>query len=132
MSANTIFCERCGSGVPAGASTCPNCGAPVGASAYETRKVDAGWSQVEVPQPGSPQQPAYEPTVKVPEIPTPEPVPPVFTPEPVVPTSFPETPKRSRVWQILAGCVGAILVCICLAIVSVIVAGIVVGGFSIR
>ena len=122
MTANTMTCERCGSGVPAGASTCPNCGAPVGVAAYETRKVDAGWSAVEAPQPVEPPQPAYEPTVKVLETPTPEPVPPVYTPPPYTSTSLPQAPKRSRVWQIVAGCVALVVICCCLAVVAVVVA----------
>jgi hypothetical protein len=122
-----MTCERCGAGVPAGASTCPNCGAPVGAATYETRKVDAGWSEVEVPQPVEPAQPAYEPTVKVPEVSTPEPVPPVYTPLPAA-ASYSEPPRRSRVWQVIAGCIGAVLICCCLAVVSIIVSAIVLGG----
>jgi hypothetical protein len=69
MTDNMTTCERCGSAVPAGASTCPNCGAPVGASAYETRKVDAGWSEPEVTLPAEPEPPACEPTVKMPRTP---------------------------------------------------------------
>lgn len=30
MSDNMRICDRCGSAVPAGAATCPNCGAPLG------------------------------------------------------------------------------------------------------
>jgi len=54
MTDHMTTCERCGSAVPAGASVCPSCGAPVGASAYETRKVDAGWSEPEIPLPAEP------------------------------------------------------------------------------
>jgi len=130
VSANSMTCDRCGSGVPAGASTCPNCGAPVGADAYETRKVDAGWSTPEALQPDEPPQPDYEPTVKVPEIPTPEPAPPVFNPALFTPTSLPEAPKRSRVWQIVAGCIALVVICCCLAGVAVIVATMLAGGVT--
>lgn len=118
MTADTKTCDRCGSGIPGGASTCPNCGAPVGAAAYETRKVDAGWSELEVPQAAEPPPPAYEPTIKVPEVPEVEPVPPLFTPQTPIPTAFPEAPKRNRIWPIVGGCVALLVICCCLAVVA--------------
>jgi len=114
MTPMTMTCERCGSGVPAGSSTCPNCGAPVGAAGYETRKVDAGWS--------APETPAYEPTVKVPEPQAAEPVPPVYTPPAYTPPPAPSAPKKSRVWQIVAGCVALLVICCCLAVVAGLIA----------
>ena len=130
---NPTTCDRCGAGVPAGASTCPNCGAPVGASGYETRKVDAGWSEPEVILPDEPEQPEYEPTIKVPEpaapeAPAPEPVQPMFTPEPYKPTPIPEAPKKNRAWQIVAGCAALLVICCCLAVVAIIVGLIAAGG----
>jgi hypothetical protein len=125
VNANPLTCERCGSGVPAGASTCPNCGAPVGAAAYETRKVDAGWSEMELPQPAEPPEPAYEPTVKVSEPPTPEPV---YIPSASTPAPLSAAPKRSRVWQIVVGCVALVVICCCLAVTAIIVAAIAAGG----
>ena len=123
MSANTMICDRCGSAAPAGASTCPNCGAPLGAAAYETRKVDAGWSMPETPAPVEPEPPGYEPTVKVPEPQAGQSVPPVYTPPTFTPSPVPEAPKRSRVWQIVAGCVALLVICCCLVVVaSVIIA----------
>jgi hypothetical protein len=119
----TTTCERCGAGVPVGASNCPSCGAPVGASGYETRKVDAGWSEPEVFLPVEPVQPEYEPTIKVPEpeapkSPPPEPVPPVYIPPASMQTPLPTAPKKSRVWQIVAGCVALIVICCCLVVVA--------------
>lgn len=133
MSDNPTTCDRCGAGVPAGASACPNCGAPVGASGYETRKVDAGWSEPEVIFPAEPEQPAYEPTIKVPEppapeAPAPEPPPPVVIPPSFTPTSLPEAPKKNRLWQIVAGCAALLVICCCLAVVAIVVAIIVSGG----
>ena len=128
MTDNMTTCERCGSGVPAGASVCPNCGAPVGASAYETRKVDAGWSEPEVTLPAEPELPAYEPTVKIPEPLSSQPKPPVYTPPastspaytppPYTSPSPPKAPKRSRIWQIVAGCVALLVICCCLVVVA--------------
>jgi hypothetical protein len=129
----TITCERCGAGVPVGANTCPSCGAPVGASGYETRKVDAGWSEPEVIIPTGPEQPEYEPTIKVPEpaapkSPPPEPVPPVFTPPLPPETPLHEAPKKSRVWQIVAGCVALTVICCCLVVVAGVVTALLMGG----
>ena len=134
MTDNPLTCERCGAGVPAGAGTCPNCGAPVGASGYETRKVDAGWSAPEVILPGDPEPPEYEPTIKVPEPPaasTPyaEPVPPVYTPPSYAATSLPEAPKKSRVWQIVGGCVALLVICCCLTVVAGVVIAFQMGAF---
>lgn len=119
MTASTMVCDRCGAGVPAGASTCPSCGAPVGAAAYETRKVDAGWSAPEIPEEAKPEPPDYEPTVKIPETPAVEPVPPVYSPPVYSSQSLPEAPKpRSRVWQIVAGCAALLVICCCLVVVA--------------
>jgi len=129
MTAMATTCERCGSGVSAGASTCPNCGAPVGAAAYETRKVDAGWSAPEVPISAEPETPVYEPTIKVPEPPAVEPVPPVFIPPSYAPPPAPSPSRRSRVWQIVAGCVALFVICCCLAVVAGVIVYGQMGGF---
>lgn len=129
MTADTKTCDRCGSGIPVGASTCPNCGAPVGAAAYETRKVDAGWSTPEIPQPAEPPEPAYEPTIKVPEPPPVEPVPPLYTPPEIAAPSVPPAPRRNRVWQIVAGCVALLVICCCLLVVAGVVIAYQSGAF---
>ncbi|OGO35953.1 MAG: hypothetical protein A2W35_19020 [Chloroflexi bacterium RBG_16_57_11] len=134
MTDHMTTCERCGSAVPAGASVCPSCGAPVGASAYETRKVDAGWSEPEIPLPAEPEPPAYEPTVKIPEPLPAEPASPVYsrpahTPPPYTPSARPEAPKRNWVWQIVAGCVALLLICCCLVVVASVIIFFQAGGF---
>jgi len=126
MTDHMTTCERCGSAVPAGASVCPNCGAPVGAAGYETRKVDAGWSETEVLLPSEPEPPAYEPTVKIPEPLPAQPAPPAYTPPVYTPPSYtppapPETPKRSCIWQIVAGCVALLVICCCLVVVAAVI-----------
>lgn len=133
MTDNMTTCERCGAAVPTGASVCPSCGAPVGASAYETRKVDAGWSEPEVILPAEPEPPAYEPTVKIPEPLPAEPAPPAYTPPaytppPYTPPSQPAAPKRSRIWQIVAGCVAFLVICCCLVAVAIVIASMIISN----
>lgn len=119
MTANMTTCDRCGSSVPVGASTCPNCGAPVGAAAYETVKLDADWSGLEARPSAEREPPGYEPTVKVPEPPAEKVAQPAVPPPAFTPPAAAEPPKGNRVWAIVGGCAALLVICCCLAAVAV-------------
>jgi hypothetical protein len=85
MTESTITCERCSASVPAGSSTCPNCGAPMSeaaATGYETTKIGDVFATTKLEMP--PDEPVQETTAEEPATPEPTPEPARARSEPTV------------------------------------------------
>ena len=121
-------CERCGSSVPAGASVCPQCGAPAGANAAAPANADLHADSPYRTVALDDAAPAPEPAPARSETPPPAPVADVFIPSSPAPADFVAAPpvdkKPNRLPWIIGGCclVFVMVCCCCLVAVAGIVA----------
>lgn len=147
MTESTITCDRCSAPVPAGASKCPNCGAPLteaAATGFETTKIGDMFATTKLEMP--PEEPVADATIM--EEPSPETVPvpepeTVAEPEPArsepiyeapapatqafTPTASAESVQPAKEWYrnplvIGIGCAVLFMCCVCVAIVAAVIA----------
>lgn len=139
MTESTITCDRCSAPVPAGASKCPNCGAPLtenAATGFETTKIGDAFATTKLEMP--PEEPLQEAVVE--ELAAPEPtsapdptqLEPTFVAPPLAepaftPSARAESVETEKVWYknpliIGIGCAVLFLCCACVAIIAAVIA----------